>query len=339
MGQKVNPHGLRVGVILDWDSRWFANKAEFGDTLVEDYKIREYLKKKLKDAGIPKIEIERFGGNKVRINLHCAKPGIAIGRGGEAIDKLKTELEKLTKKTVYLNIVEVKNTDINSQLVAEKIAKDLEERVSFRRATKQAISRSMKAGAKGIKTMVSGRLGGAEIARSETYKEGTIPLQTIRADIDYGFAEADTTYGKIGVKVWIYKGEVLKGEKGARVPEPPKPKFDKPRRPRQDGQGGGRPQGGGYRGGQGGQGGQQGNAGGYRSSQGGQGFGGGYRGGQGNQGVHMGQGGQTSQGARPFTPRPQATRPQPAQTAPVSTTPVPQPVAPQVTNQKEGGNE
>jgi small subunit ribosomal protein S3 len=230
MGQKVNPHGLRVGVIKDWDSRWFANKADYGDTLVEDYNIREFLKKKLKDAGVPKIEIERYAGDKVKINLYCAKPGIAIGKGGQEIDKIKQTLEKMTGKTVFLNIVEVKNVDIDAQLVAEKIAKDLEDRISFRRATRQAIGRSMRMGAKGIKTMVSGRLGGAEIARSETYHEGTIPLQTIRADIDYGFAEADTTYGKIGVKVWIYKGEVLKGEKSARMPEMPKPKFDNKRR-------------------------------------------------------------------------------------------------------------
>jgi len=235
MGQKVNPRGLRVGIISDWDSRWYANKSEFGDKLVEDYKLRELLKKKLKDAGVPKIEIERFGNDKIRINLHCAKPGIAIGKGGSEIDKLKTQLEKLTSKTIYLNIVEVFQPDFNATLVAEKIAKDLEDRIPFRRATRQAIGRTMKLGAKGIKTMVSGRLGGAEIARSETYHEGTIPLQTIRADIDYGFAEADTTYGKIGVKVWIYKGEVLKGEKSARLPEMPRnSRQDRPRGKRDD---------------------------------------------------------------------------------------------------------
>lgn len=211
MGQKVNPHGLRVGVIKDWDSRWFANKADFGDTLVEDYNVRNFIKKSLYAAGVPKIEIERFA-EKVRINIHCAKPGVVIGRGGAEIEKLRAQLEAMMKKQVAVNIIEVKQPDMNAQLVAEKIALDLENRVSFRRAMKQSIGRSMRLGAKGIKTRVSGRLGGAEIARSETYHEGTIPLQTIRADIDYGFAEAHTTYGRIGVKVWIYKGEVLKGD-------------------------------------------------------------------------------------------------------------------------------
>ena len=209
MGQKVNPHGLRVGVIKDWDSRWFANKSTFGDTLVEDYNVRNYIKKSLYAAGVPKIEIERFAEDKVRIHIHCAKPGIVIGRGGTEIEKLRQKLEKMMGKQVAVNIVEVKNPDINSQLVAEKIALDLENRVSFRRTMKQAIGRAMRLGAKGIKVMVSGRLGGAEIARSETYHEGTIPLQTIRADIDYGTAEAHTTYGRLGVKVWIYKGEIL----------------------------------------------------------------------------------------------------------------------------------
>ncbi|MBQ5318342.1 MAG: 30S ribosomal protein S3 [Oscillospiraceae bacterium] len=211
MGQKVNPHGLRVGVIKNWDSRWFANKATFGDTLVEDYNVRNYIKKNLYAAGVPKIEIERFA-DKVRIHVHCAKPGIVIGRGGENIEKLRLDVEKMMKKSVAINIVEVKSPDMDSQLVAENIAAQLENRVSFRRAMKQAIGRAMKLGAKGIKVMVSGRLGGAEIARSETYHEGTIPLQTIRADIDYGFAEAATTYGRLGIKVWIYKGEVLKGD-------------------------------------------------------------------------------------------------------------------------------
>ena len=209
MGQKVNPHGLRVGVIKDWDSRWFANKATFGDTLVEDYNVRNYIKKNLYAAGVPRIEIERFAEDKVRIHIHCAKPGIVIGRGGTEIEKLRQKLEKMMGKQVAVNIVEVKNPDINSQLVAEKIALDLENRISFRRTMKQAIGRAMRLGAKGIKVTVSGRLGGAEIARSETYHEGTIPLQTIRADIEYGFWEANTTYGKIGIKVWIYKGEVL----------------------------------------------------------------------------------------------------------------------------------
>ena len=211
MGQKVNPHGLRVGVIKDWDSRWYANKADFGDTLVEDYNVRNFIKKSLYAAGVPRIEIERFA-DKVRIHIHCAKPGIVIGRGGENIEKLRLDVEKMMKKSVAINIVEVKSPDLDSQLVAENIAAQLENRVSFRRAMKQSIGRAMKLGAKGIKVMVSGRLGGAEIARSETYHEGTIPLQTIRADIDYGFAEAATTYGRLGIKVWIYKGEVLKGD-------------------------------------------------------------------------------------------------------------------------------
>lgn len=211
MGQKVNPHGLRVGVIKDWDSRWYANKSDFGDTLVEDYNVRNFIKKSLYAAGVPRIEIERFA-DKVRIHIHCAKPGIVIGRGGAEIEKLRTKLEAMMKKQVFINILEVKQPDMDSQLVAEKIALDLENRVSFRRAMKQSIGRTMRLGAKGIKVKVSGRLAGAEIARSESYHEGTIPLQTIRADIDYGFAEADTTYGKIGVKVWIYKGEVLKGD-------------------------------------------------------------------------------------------------------------------------------
>ena len=211
MGQKVNPHGLRVGVIKDWDSRWYANKADFGDTLVEDYNVRNFIKKSLYAAGVPRIEIERFA-DKVRIHIHCAKPGIVIGRQGAEIEKLRAQLEAMMKKQVFVNIIEVKQPDMDRQLVAEKIALDLENRVSFRRAMKQSIGRTMRLGAKGIKVKVSGRLAGAEIARSESYHEGTIPLQTIRADIDYGFAEADTTYGKLGVKVWIYKGEVLKGD-------------------------------------------------------------------------------------------------------------------------------
>ena len=208
MGQKVNPHGFRVGIINNWDSRWFVKKKDFADALIEDYKIRKVLTKKLKAAGVPKIEIER-DNSKVRLHIHCAKPGIVIGKGGAEIEKLKVFCEKLIKKPVVINIVEVKNSDVNAKLVAENIAAQLEKRVSFRRALKQAMGRSMKAGAKGIKTQVSGRLGGAEIARTEHYHEGTIPLQTIRANIDYGFAEAATTYGIIGVKVWIYKGEVL----------------------------------------------------------------------------------------------------------------------------------
>ncbi|MCQ2460633.1 MAG: 30S ribosomal protein S3 [Clostridia bacterium] len=208
MGQKVNPTGLRVGVIKDWESRWYANKSQFADTLHEDYEIREYLLKTLASAGVPKVEIER-DAKRVRINIHCAKPGMVIGRGGAEIEKLKAECEKRLGKEVSLNIIEIKQPDLDAQLVAESIAAQLEKRVSYRRALKLAIGRTMRLGAKGIKAQVSGRLGGAEIARSESYKEGTIPLQTIRANIDYGFAEADTTYGRIGVKVWIYKGEVL----------------------------------------------------------------------------------------------------------------------------------
>ena len=218
MGQKVHPHGLRVGVIKDWDSRWFAKDNVFGDTLVEDYNLRKTLKQKLYAAGVPKIEIER-DATRVRIHIHCAKPGMVIGRGGSEIEKLKADCEKMLGKPVSINIVEVKNPDLNAQLVAENIAAQLEKRVSFRRALKQAIGRTMRLGAKGIKAQVSGRLGGAEIARSEHYHEGTIPLQTIRADIDYGFAEAATTYGRIGVKIWIYKGEVLQN---AAVKQPKK---------------------------------------------------------------------------------------------------------------------
>lgn len=215
MGQKVNPHGIRVGVIKDWDSRWFAKDSVFGDTLVEDYNLRKALKKQLAPAGVPKIEIER-DASKVRVHIHCAKPGMVIGKGGAEIEKLRLQCEKILKKPVVINIVEVKNPDTNAQLVAENIAQQLEKRISFRRAMKQCIGRAMKMGVKGIKTQVSGRLGGAEIARSERYHDGTIPLQTLRADIDYGFAEAMTTYGIIGVKVWIYRGEVLQDTKARR---------------------------------------------------------------------------------------------------------------------------
>ena len=208
MGQKVHPHGLRVGVIKDWDSRWFMNDSDFGDNLVEDDKIRKFDKKALFQAGVAKIEIEKKAG-KVTVFVHTAKPGIVIGKGGAGTEKLKADLETLIKKDVFVNIVEVKQPDTDAQLVAENIAAQLERRIPYRKAMKGAMGRTMRLGAKGIKAMCSGRLGGAEIARSETYHEGTIPLQTIRADIDYGFAEADTTYGKIGVKVWIYKGEVL----------------------------------------------------------------------------------------------------------------------------------
>ena len=209
MGQKVNPHGLRVGVIKNWDSRWFEKDETFGETLVSDYNLREYLKSTLQLAGVPKIEIER-SGDKVKVYIHCAKPGLVIGRGGSEIGKLKSEIEaKLGGKNVSVYVIEVRQPDLNAQLVAESISGQLERRVTFRRAMKQAISRTMHAGAKGIKVQCSGRLGGAEIARTEHYHEGTIPLQTLRADIDYGFWEANTTYGKIGVKVWIFKGEVL----------------------------------------------------------------------------------------------------------------------------------
>ena len=208
MGQKVNPHGLRVGVIKDWDSRWYARPDKVGDLVVEDDKIRKFLKKKLYAAGVPTIEIERDSA-KVRIFIHCSRPGVVIGKGGAEIEKLRAEVEALIGKPVAVSIVEVRTPDTNAQLVAENIAQQLEKRIGFRRAMKNAIGRAMRMGAKGIKVCVSGRLGGAEIARSETYHEGTIPLQTLRADIDYGLAEAATTYGRIGVKVWIYKGEIL----------------------------------------------------------------------------------------------------------------------------------
>ncbi|MBO4355590.1 MAG: 30S ribosomal protein S3 [Clostridia bacterium] len=218
MGQKVNPHGFRVGVIKDWDSRWFAKNDAFGDVLVEDYKLRKFLKQTLYAAGVPRIEIER-DPTKIRIFIHCAKSGMVIGRGGTEIEKLRQKCDEMINKNrkeklqVFVNIVEIKQPDKNAQLIAENIASQLERRVSYRRALKQAIGRAMKLGAKGIKTAVSGRLGGAEIARSEAYHEGTIPLQTLRADIDYGFAEAHTTYGRIGVKVWLYSGDVLNANK------------------------------------------------------------------------------------------------------------------------------
>ena len=215
MGQKMHPHGLRVGVIRDWSSKWYADSKNFSDYLVEDHKIREYVKKKLFISGISKIEIERTA-KYVKVNVYTAKPGLVIGKGGNLSEALKAELEKMINKEVNLNIVEVKNVDVDAQLVAENIAGQLERRISFRRAMKQCMQKSMKAGALGIKTAVSGRLGGADMARTEFYKDGTIPLQTLRADIDYGFAEADTTYGKIGVKVWIYKGEVLKAKQTAK---------------------------------------------------------------------------------------------------------------------------
>ena len=213
MGQKVNPHGMRVGIIKDWDSKWYADKKNFADNLIEDHKIREFLKKKLYSANVSKIEIERAAEDKVRIIVFTAKPGYVIGKGGAEIEKLKKDVQKITNKNIFIDIKQIKRPDRDAQLVAESIALSLENRVSFRRALKQAMSRTMKAGALGIKASVGGRLGGADIARREFYSEGTIPLQTLRADIDYGFAEADTTYGKLGVKVWIYKGEVLPAKK------------------------------------------------------------------------------------------------------------------------------
>jgi len=251
MGQKVNPHGLRVGVIKGWDSRWFADNSKVGDLLVEDYKIRKYLKDTLFAAGIPKVEIER-NNTSVRIFLHCGRPGMVIGKNGQDIEKLRVTLEKMTGKPVSLNIVEVKSPDLDAQLVAESIASQLEKRISFRRAMKQAMGRAMRFGARGIKTCVSGRLGGAEIARTEHYHEGTIPLQTLRADIDYGFTEARTTYGRIGVKVWIYKGEVLQAGQRmtARNIEAPRPRSERRERPSGDRSGdrrfGDRPRQGGY---------------------------------------------------------------------------------------------
>ena len=218
MGQKVNPHGLRVGVIKDWSSKWFADKKDFADLLVEDNEIRKLVKKEVYLAGVSEIKIER-ASNKIKVTIETAKPGMVIGRQGAGVEVLRNKLEKLTDKQVIINVEEVKRPDLDAQLVAESIAASLERRVSFRRAMKQAIQRSMRAGAKGIKTSVSGRVGGADTARTEGYSEGTIPLQTLRADISYGFAEADTTYGKLGVKVWIYKGQVLPGMKEAEVPE------------------------------------------------------------------------------------------------------------------------
>ena len=243
MGQKVNPHGLRVGVIKDWDSRWYAREEKVGDLLVEDHKIREYLKKTLYSAGVPTIEIERDSA-KVRIYIHCSRPGVVIGKGGAEIERLQGEVSKMIGKPVALSIIEVRTPDTNAQLVAENIAQQLEKRIGFRRAMKNAMGRAMRMGARGIKIKCGGRLGGAEIARSETYHEGTIPLQTIRADIDYGFAEANTTYGRIGVKVWIYKGEVLSQtlRTTPRTMDLSKPQGE--RRRRDDRRGGDRRQGG-----------------------------------------------------------------------------------------------
>lgn len=226
MGQKVNPHGLRVGVIKDWSSRWYADKKDFGDLLVEDDKIRKFTKEKLYIAGISDIIIER-AANKIKVTIYTAKPGMVIGRGGAGVEEFRLDLEKLTGKEVVVNVEEIKYPDVDAQLVAESIAHALERRISFRRAMKQAMQRTMRMGALGVKTQVSGRVGGADMARTEGYHEGSIPLQTLRADIDYGFAEADTTYGKMGVKVWIYKGEVLPGEKSAPPLKPTRGRDDK----------------------------------------------------------------------------------------------------------------
>lgn len=330
MGQKVNPHGLRVGVIKDWDSRWYARNDKVGDLVVEDYKIREYLKKTLYSAGVPKIEIER-DSVKIKIYIHCSRPGVVIGKGGSEIEKLRLNLEKMLGKPVSLSIVEVKTPDTNAQLVAENIASQLERRISFRRAMKNAMSRAMRMGVRGIKVTCGGRLGGAEIARSESYHEGTIPLQTIRADIEYGFAEAKTTYGRIGVKVWIYKGEVLSQtlRTTPRTMDTNRPPRDRRNDRRgggrdnrggrggynQDRQGGGyqNRQGGGYQGGQNRQGGYQGGQNRQGGYQGGQNRQGGYQGGQSQQGGYQGgqnrqggyQGGQNRQGGQSQQERPQ----------------------------------
>jgi len=296
MGQKVNPHGFRVGVIKDWDSRWYARADKVGDLIVEDYNIRKYLKELLFSAGVPRIEIERDNA-KVKIFIHCSRPGVVIGKGGAEIERLRLDVEKKIGKPVALSIVEVKNPDTNAQLIAEGIAAKLEKRIGFRRAMKNAMSRAMRLGVRGIKVMVSGRLGGAEIARSETYHEGTIPLQTLRADIEYGFAEAATTYGRIGVKVWVYNGEILSQTlrttpRTMDVSRPPRDRRDRGGRGDRGGDRGGYnrggPQGGGDRGGY------------NRGPQGG-GYGGGQGGGQGgyNRGSQGGGQGQGSYGPRP----------------------------------------
>lgn len=236
MGQKVHPNGLRVGIIKDWSSRWFAEKKDFGDLLVEDNKIRKLVKKEVFLSGVSKIEIER-ASNRIKVTVFTAKPGMVIGKSGAGVESLKEKIEKMTDKKTIVNVEEIKNRDVNAQIVAEDIAAQLERRVSFRRAMKQAMGRTMRAGALGIKTAVSGRLGGADMARTEGYKEGNVPLQTLRADIDYGFAEADTTYGKLGIKVWIYKGEVLPGMKEAKLPERKVQKRDNKKRTNKKNQG------------------------------------------------------------------------------------------------------
>jgi len=323
MGQKVHPHGFRVGVIKDWDSRWYARPDKVGDLIVEDYKIREYLKELLFAAGVPKIEIER-DSSKVKVFLHCSRPGIVIGKGGQEIERLNKELEKMFGKPFSISIIEVRNADANAQLVAESIAQRLEKRVGFRRAMKNAMGRAMRLGVRGIKVMASGRLGGAEIARSEMYHEGTIPLQTLRADIDYGFAEAKTTYGRIGVKVWIYNGEILSQTlrttpRTMDTTRPPRERNDRNNRGRDNRQGGyqGGNRSGGYQGGnnQGGNrtGGYQGGnrTGGYQggNNQGGQRPGGGYQGG--------GQGGART-GYQGNNPRPANSAPRAPQAAPAA---------------------
>ena len=228
MGQKVNPHGLRVGIIKDWDTKWYANKKDFSGFLIEDHRIRKFVKKKLFLSGVSKIEIERAANNRVKVNVYAAKPGMVIGKGGQGVEDLKKDIEKISNKQVIVNVIEIRNPDIDAQLVAENIAFSLERRVSFRRAMKQAMQRAMRSGAKGIKVATAGRLGGAEMARTEGYNQGNVPLHTLRADIDYGFHEADTTYGKLGVKVWIYKGEILpvKGGGFAKPVEIEAPKYD-----------------------------------------------------------------------------------------------------------------
>ncbi len=302
MGQKVNPHGFRVGVIKDWDSRWYARADKVGDLIVEDYNIRKYLKQLLFSAGVPRIEIERDNA-KVKVYIHCSRPGVVIGKGGSEIERIRLELEKRLGKPTSLSIVEVKNPDTNAQLVAESIAAKLEKRIGFRRAMKNAMSRAMRAGVRGIKVMVAGRLGGAEIARSESYHEGTIPLQTLRADIEYGFAEAATTYGRIGVKVWIYNGEILNQtlRTTPRTMDTTRPPRDRDRRDRDRkprGAGGG--QGGYNRGGQGGY--NRGGQGGYnRGGQGGAGQSGSGSSRPGGQGGYNrgGQGGNSPSGQTP----------------------------------------
>ena len=236
MGQKVHPNGLRVGIIKDWNLRWFAEKKDFGDLLVVDNKIRKLVKKEVFLSGVSKIEIER-ASNRIKVTVFTAKPGMVIGKSGAGVESLKEKIEKMTDKKTIVNVEEIKNRDVNAQIVAEDIAAQLERRVSFRRAMKQAMGRTMRAGALGIKTAVSGRLGGADMARTEGYKEGNVPLQTLRADIDYGFAEADTTYGKLGIKVWIYKGEVLPGMKEAKLPERKVQKRDNKKRTNKKNQG------------------------------------------------------------------------------------------------------